>query len=229
MPFTLEKIVPWGRSLAEYRRMFSLTDDDLRCNILACADGPASFNAEATRAGTNVISCDPLYSFTKAEIQGRVEATYSEMLDQTRRNRSQFVWNEFESVTELGQARLTAMRVFLDDYDNGVGEGRYVQAELPVLAFEDGEFHVALCSHFLFLYSEHLSEAFHVDSIREMCRVAQEVRLFPLLALNGAPSPYIESVKQKLQKSKLRVSTERVPYEFVRGACHMMRVWRNSA
>lgn len=83
MPFTLEKIVPWGRSLAEYRRMFSLTDDDLRRRILACADGPASFNAEATRTGANVISCDPLYSFTKAEIQGRVEATYSEMIDQT--------------------------------------------------------------------------------------------------------------------------------------------------
>ena len=80
-----------------------------------------------------------------------------------------------------------------------------------------------------FYYAAAGLHAAHVDSIREMCRVAQEVRLFPLLALNGAPSPYIESVKQKLQKSKLRVSTERVPYEFVRGACHMMRVWRNSA
>ena len=48
----LNQIIPWGRSFQEYRRMFTLTDEDLRGSILGCADGPASFNAEATdRAG----------------------------------------------------------------------------------------------------------------------------------------------------------------------------------
>jgi hypothetical protein len=46
--FTLERVVPWGRSFDEYRRMFVLSSDDLRLRILGCADGPASFNAEAT-------------------------------------------------------------------------------------------------------------------------------------------------------------------------------------
>jgi hypothetical protein len=45
MPFTLDQIVPWGRSFDEYVRMFSLTPDDLDKNILGCGDGPASFNA----------------------------------------------------------------------------------------------------------------------------------------------------------------------------------------
>lgn len=45
MPFTLENIVPWGRSLDEYISMFQLSGKDLDAKILGCADGPASFNA----------------------------------------------------------------------------------------------------------------------------------------------------------------------------------------
>ncbi len=58
MAFTLDKVVPWGRSLDEYRRMFALTDSDLEKRILGCADGPASFNAELTANGGSVVSCD---------------------------------------------------------------------------------------------------------------------------------------------------------------------------
>jgi hypothetical protein len=36
---TLEQVVPWGRSFDEYRRIFALTDDDLRLRILGCGDG----------------------------------------------------------------------------------------------------------------------------------------------------------------------------------------------
>ena len=61
--FTLDKVVPWGRSFDEYCRMFLLTDQDLAGRIVGCADGPASFNAEATRLGTRVVSCDPIYAF----------------------------------------------------------------------------------------------------------------------------------------------------------------------
>jgi hypothetical protein len=61
--FTLEHVVPWGRSFDEYRRMFALTEEDLRLRILGCGDGPASFNAEATRRGTRMISCDPIYRY----------------------------------------------------------------------------------------------------------------------------------------------------------------------
>ena len=47
----LEQVVPWGRSLAEYRAMFALSEADLQRRILGCGDGPASFNAEMTAAG----------------------------------------------------------------------------------------------------------------------------------------------------------------------------------
>lgn len=59
--FTLEHVLPWGRSFDEYRRMFALSDRDLTLRGLGCGDGPASFNAEATRRRAAVISCDPIY------------------------------------------------------------------------------------------------------------------------------------------------------------------------
>jgi hypothetical protein len=41
----LDQVVPWGRSLSEYVRMFDLSPADLQSRILDCAGGPASFNA----------------------------------------------------------------------------------------------------------------------------------------------------------------------------------------
>ena len=43
MPFTLDSVVPWGRSFEEYTRMFVLSNEDLKQRILGWSDGPASF------------------------------------------------------------------------------------------------------------------------------------------------------------------------------------------
>ena len=203
--------------------MFALSEADLRCHILGCADGPASFNAEATRRGASIISIDPLYRFDGRSIRERVTATYHEILDQTRRNMQDFVWDDIRSVEELGRVRMEVMEDFLADYDSGKQEGRYLDAELPDLAFPDGYFDLALCSHFLFLYSDHLSAAFHRSAILELCRVASEVRIFPILALGGRPSPHLPSIVEDL-KGSCDVSVETVPYEFQRGANQMMRL-----
>jgi hypothetical protein len=149
--FTLDQIVPWGRSFDEYRRMFALSDGDLRSRILGCADGPASFNADATRLGGHVISCDPLYRWNAADIRGRIIATFAEVLEQTRRNAHEFVWDAIRSVEELRRVRLTAMEAFLKDYDAGKCGSRYIAGELPTLPFTDQSFDLAICSHFLFL------------------------------------------------------------------------------
>ena len=123
--FTLDDIVPWGRSFNEYRRMFALTDEELAIAIVGCADGPASFNAEATRRGARVVSCDPIYRWQTAQVADRIAATYDQVLEQTRRNAADFVWTAIRSVEELGRIRMDAMRVFLDDYDAGKRDGRF--------------------------------------------------------------------------------------------------------
>ena len=162
--FTLDKVVPWGRSFDEYRRMFG--------------------------------------------------------------NAAEFVWTVIRSVEELGQVRMAAMNDFLDDYPVGRTHGRYVDAELPNLPFPDSSFDLALSSHLLFLYTTQLSDSFHRHAIREMCRVATEVRIFPLLALGAVPSPLVEPMAAEFGREGFDVWIEDVPYEFQRGGNKMMRIRR---
>lgn len=222
--FTLDQVVPWGRSFDEYRRMFALTDAELRLRIVACADGPASFNAEATRRGMKVISCDPLYRWDTNQIRERIAATCDMMLEETSRNAGEFIWSSIRSVEELGRVRMAAMQVFLDDFSSGQVEGRYVDAELPLLPFADASFDLALCSHFLFLYTIQLGETFHRAAILEMCRVATEVRIFPLLALGSRMSPFVDSCVEHLRGLGFEAAVVKVPYEFQRGGDEMLRI-----
>jgi SAM-dependent methyltransferase len=226
--FRLEEVVPWGRSFDEYRRMFDLSDADLASRILGCGDGPASFNAEATRRGLRVVSFDPLYEFSEPEIRQRIVATYPQVLEQTRRNVDEFLWDTIRSVEELGRIRMQAMQTFLDDYEGGRAAGRYVEAELPALPFSDAQFDLALCSHFLFLYSEQLDELFHRAAIFELCRVAREVRIFPLLELGGARSRHLSAMTEALHQEGCVATVARVPYEFQRGGNEMLRITRTN-
>lgn len=229
MSFTLEKVVPWGRSFDEYVAMFGLSAADLGKRILGCGDGPASFNALLTRQGGRVLSVDPLYRFSAEDIRRRIEETYAEVMAQTQQNRDEFTWTTINTVEELGQMRLTAMERFMADYPSGVEQKRYVNGELPRLPFADGEFDFALCSHLLFLYSAQLSEDFHVASIRELCRVAGEARIFPLLELGARTSRHLQPVTNRLTAQGYAVSLVSVPYEFQRGGNKMMVVKVNGA
>jgi len=224
MAFTLDKVVPWGRSFEEYILMFSLSEEDLRKRILDCGAGPASFNSILTCRGGNVVSVDPIYKFSASEIRQRIEETYEEILEQIKKNMHEFVWNHISSVEELGRVRMKAMEEFLSDYPSGLKEGRYIEAGLPVLPFQDNEFDLALCSHLLFLYSEQLSEDFHIDSIKELCRVSEEVRIFPLLELGSRKSRHLDQVLNTLAQQGYSVDILPVEYEFQRGGNEMLRI-----
>ena len=222
--FSLNEIVPWGRSFDEYQRMFALTEADLRGRLLGCADGPASFNAEASALGLHVVSCDPIYGFTPEEIRERIRATADVVVEQTRQNAERFVWDRIRSPEQLRDVRIATMDRFLQDFAEGKRAGRYVDAALPELPFASQSFSLAVCSHFLFLYADHLTGEFHQASCLELCRVASEVRVFPLVALDGRPSPDVDRIVGDLADRGHTVTIETVDYEFQRGANEMMRV-----
>ena len=228
MAFRLEEVVPWGRSFEEYQAMFALSDKDLSGRILGCADGPASFNAGLTKRGGKIVSADPLYRFSREEIRNRIDQVFENVLGETRKNAHEFVWETIPSVEVLGRTRREAMDDFLDDYPEGLDAERYIDASLPELPFREKKFELALCSHYLFLYSPHLSHDFHLRSIRELCRVAREVRIFPLLELGAVPSRHLDEIYKKLQEQEYTVSIIPVEYEFQRGGNRMMKV-RNDA
>ncbi len=221
MSFTLENVVPWGRTLAEYRAMFALTDADLDRAIVGVGDGPASFNVEMARLGKRVISADPLYTFTHEQISQRIDKTYNVVMAQLRDNQDEFVWHNIPSVDALGEIRMGAMRDFLADFEEGTADGRYIHASLPILPFETEQFDLALCSHFLFLYSEQFSADFHKQAITELRRVAAEVRIFPLLELGSKRSRHLDEIVDWLGGAAEIVT---VDYEFQRGGNQMLRI-----
>ena len=220
----LEKIVPWGRNLSEYVAMFMLNGDDLNSKILGCGDGPSSFNTEVDLNDGSVISVDPLYAYSKKEIMQRIDDISEEVMEQVVKNKDDFVWKIISSPGMLYEMRIEAMTEFLMDYNEGKEEGRYIAESLPNLSFEDEQFDLALSSHFLFLYSEHLDEEFHMKSILEMLRVAKEVRIFPLLDLKGKRSVHTESVVKELTLSGYDVSIVKTGYEFQKGGNEMLKI-----
>lgn len=228
MGIQLEQVVPWGRSLAEYSRMFSLSKVDLQKSILDCAAGPASFNVELTQRGGYVVSCDPIYQFTPTQIEQRIQETYDLLKAKLLENLDCYVWETIASPEQLGQIRMAAMQQFLEDFPQGLAAGRYQVEELPQLPYADGQFELALCSHFLFSYSDHFSESFHLSAIRELCRVAQEVRIFPLLTVSGERSPFVQPIVNALEQIGYTVTIETVDYEFQKGANQQMRCWQKN-
>lgn len=217
----LENCVPWGRSRAEYIKIFSLSPGDLKKRILGCGDGPSSFNSESSG---EIVSFDPIYNFTKEEIMKRVDETHYIIREEMEKNTEDFIWKEFSTLDELCSSRLNSMSLFLSDYDKGKREGRYIPGELPKLPFNDLEFDLALSSHFLFLYE--LGDDFHIESVIEMLRVAREVRIFPIVDLNGSTSKSLKPLLEELKNRKFSVKVQKCDYEFQKGANSMLVINR---
>jgi hypothetical protein len=197
--------------------MFALSERDLEGSILDCAAGPSSFNAEMRARGGRVVSVDPIYEFSADQIRSRVEAVRDTMIDQVRRQPRQFTWEIIRSPEHLEAMRLGAMNLFLDDFVTDAARQRYRPQSLPKLDLPDKGFDLALCSHFLFLYSDWLDEQFHIDALRELLRVGREVRVFPITDLSGKQSPHLARVMHEFN-----AETASVPYEFLRGANQML-------
>ncbi|NJN73438.1 MAG: SAM-dependent methyltransferase [Limnothrix sp. RL_2_0] len=218
----LKSIVPWGRSLAEYVAMFNLTEANLQQKILGCGDGPASFNTELTKLGGDVISIDPIYAFSAQEISEQIQAVYPEIKARVSQNLTSFVWSQFDSVEDLCEIRMQTMSLFLEDYGGRNSGDRHQNQALPKLSFSDKSFDLALCSHLLFLYSQQLDAAMHIASILELCRVAKEVRIYPLVTLSGELSSYLDFVRAELLTAGIKTELKDVDYEFQRGATQML-------
>lgn len=224
----LKRTVPWGRDYREYREMFSLDSISSGSSILGCGDGPASFNFQGSNQGFKITSVDPIYLFDKAALEARIKEARGIVMPQIRENLSDYVWSSFANPEELEARRLSAMQLFLDDYDQGRASGRYLNGSLPVLPFDDNAFNYALCSHFLFLYSPQFDEAFHIKSILELCRVARQVRVYPLLSIeSNERSPHLTAVFGALDDAGLKYTEMPVSYEFQKGANAMLVIESN--
>jgi len=56
-----------------------------------------------------------------------------------------------------------------------------------------------------------------VEAVRELLRVAEEVRIFPITDMAGQPSPHLNAVCREFRSQRVPVE-----YEFLRGANRML-------
>ena len=216
-------IPPWGRSAAEYEAFFDLKDLPSSARVLDCGSGPASFAAEWSGQGRFVVAADPVYQRLGNEIEADFEPTADRMREGMRKAFDRFIWKDYKDPEDVITRRRASLKRFLADFQTGVRAGRYVAARLPELPFASGTFDLALCAHLLFIYSDELSLEQHIAFLRELLRVGREVRVFPLLDMQGQRSKYIDPVMNELQ-SLARVDLVRVPFEFRPGDCFMLRL-----
>lgn len=227
----ITEVVHWGRDLAEYRQMFALTDQDLDRRILGCSDGPACFNAEMTAQGRSVVSCDPLYGMPLEHIERRIKegAEFGRALSNDRHS-DLFSWSSqgYTTVNDVINRHTAAMTAFLDDFRTE-GEGRrYVASGLPDLPFDNDQFDLALCGHYLFLYGHLLSFDYHLDCVHELLRVAREVRIHPLVDLTPTRSPYADPIIEKLRAEGLEVNQlDLGDYERLAGGTATLQIIRH--
>ncbi len=222
MVMNLEKVVPFGRSLDEYIKMFNLTENDFKKSILSVADGPASFNAEGTKLGYKINSVDPLYIFSGEEIKRRFCAVVDDIIKQVENTPNDWVWSYHKSPQNLRKNREKVIALFCADYEIGKKDNRYNIGQLPRLKYDKNQYELGLVSHFLFLYSAHFDQQFHINSIDEILRICREVRIFPLITLQNKISPYLQFIITYLENKGYKCKLEKVSYQLQRGGNQML-------
>lgn len=224
MAIVVKDLLLSGHDLNDYQHMFDLTDEDLNKRFITCASGFDSFNAQMTQLGHQVISCARNYDLSKTEMQVLIKNNLDRLQQYVSSNLDDFLLSDSKDLKEAERKWSQAAKLFLDDYETGQQQQRYRSDVLPNLQFDDFKFDYALCSHFLFSLGT-ISEQAHIAYIKEMARVAKEVRIFPLNDVSGEVSDVLGPVMLALQQDNYFVEVRQVNYEFQRGGNAMLRAY----
>ncbi|PLS08598.1 SAM-dependent methyltransferase [Neobacillus cucumis] len=220
----LERIVFIGRTFEEYVNMFSLSVDELKGKkVLDCPSGACSFTAVGNQIGLDVTACDIAYYHSTEDLKNKGLQDIEHTMEQMEKSKGNFIWNYFENIEELRNHRLTALTDCTSHMKDS--SDRYVPVTLPTLPFKDEEFDVILSAHFLFMYADRLDFGFHIKTLDELLRVSKnEIRIFPLVDLEGKRYKYLDDVINYLANQGCFVKEVKVPYEFQMNANLMLQI-----
>lgn len=213
----------WVYDFSDYQQMFDLTPVDLSKSLFNFPAGISSFNAQATQQGLRVASGDPAYALSEAEMR-----VYAERVFQKNVARLKASPDCLKEATEATIQRVIEVWKktevsFLGDYVQGQSENRYQVSKLPRLSYQTHQFDLALCADFIFYHSSSTQEI--AASVKELCRIAAEVRIFPLLDEQGKTSDELGPLMLFLQQNNFGVEVREVPYKTLRGSNAMLRIW----
>ncbi|PKL92144.1 MAG: hypothetical protein CVV21_05170 [Candidatus Goldiibacteriota bacterium HGW-Goldbacteria-1] len=223
--FELKDIVAIGRSYSEYEAIFGLDKIDMRAeNVLDCGGGVSSFTHEASIKGINSISADRIYKFTHKELETKSADDLKIMFNSLSKTKHHYKWDYYKDETDLEKHRNFARDLFLKDYRENRGK-KYITCNMPVSPFYDKEFTLALCSHFLFLYDEHLDYEFHRKAIEELVRVTKgTILIYPLINLRYRKSEFVDRIMKDVIFKNAEFEIIETEFEFLEGAKEVLKV-----
>lgn len=215
----LDRVVFYGRSLAEYQRFFNLDLASLAGQtVLDCPSGAASFAAETAQFGINVIAVDPFFSQPMEKLRAVGQADIEHVMEEVEKVWHLYDSGYFASVEEVRATRQRSLELFCADFRAGKTAGRYVAALLPGLPFADGQFDLVLSGHFLFIYDDRFNYDFHLAAIRELARISSgEVRIFPPRRMDRQPYPQLDQLRHDLEQQGIVSELRPSNFEFVKG------------
>jgi len=212
----------WVHCLQDYVDMFALDEQDLKRKILDYPAKISCFNAEMHAKGCdNVVSADPKYDLSPLDMVkhvGYVIQDLSESLDCYVDHLQGEGEQEIENLLNVWNQYA---QQFLADYSDGLHTRRYQMARMPSLPFEDSQFELALCPDILLTENGYSM----VEVVSEVCRVAKEVRIFPLLDDSGEIAEELGPVMLALQQSNLGLEVKQVAYKLHKKNNAMLRIW----
>lgn len=215
----LDRVVFYGRSLAEYEKFFNLDLGAFKGrSVLDCPSGAASFAVEAAPLGIHVTAVDPFFDQSVAKLKAIGEADIEHVMDEVQKVWHLYSSGFFASIEQVRSTRLRSLSLFSQDFASGKAAGRYVPALLPHLPFPDGRFDLVLSGHFLFIYDDRFSYDFHLAAVRELARVSSgQVRIFPPRSMNREPYPQLDQLRRDLERHGITSEVHPSNYEFVKG------------
>lgn len=221
----MRRLVLWGQHLEEYRDMFGLSDIDFNNRFLEYNCGVSAFNFDLHKKSMQCVSCDPWFNLSKSDITTQIKASFDERLLQLQNNIKNIDVSRYGSIDKLVASRLDGIAKFLADYETGLKDGRYIGINTTELPFETTEFHFALVANNFFNSCDLSAIGHHLTIIKELARVAKEVRIFPLVDANGEPSPLLGPILLELNQANYGVEVRDVSYHLQPRGNAMLRVW----
>ena len=220
----LERIIFIGRTFEEYLNMFLLSKEELiGKKILDCPAGACSFTAVGNKQGLDITAADIAYDHSRKDLYNKGLQDIEHAMKRMTEAHNNYIWDYFKDIESLRQDRLSALENCTNDMETS--SNRYIPVTLPSLPFKDGEFDLLLSAHFLFMYADRLDYQFHQETINELLRVTkEEIRIFPLVDLEGKRYEYIDQLINDLIGKGCLVEEVNVPYEFQANAHSMLRI-----
>ncbi|HLB56942.1 MAG TPA: hypothetical protein VJK30_06415 [Coxiellaceae bacterium] len=93
-------------------------------------------------------------------------------------------------------------------------------SQLPHFQYKAHQFDLALCTDFIFYHSHSTKEI--AELVEELCRIASEVRIFPLMDKTGKASKELGPLMLILQKKNYGVEVRSSVFE---NGNAMLRIW----